>query len=112
MSDNDIHIEAALEYLDGSLSADLRWAKAIRRLVEDRDKYKEECKLQREAMNKVLEKQRRELFERLVVGAFPVMLASWNDTVPAERYELSSYIEKGVEAADAAIAAMRKRGGA
>ena len=37
MSDHTNDIKALLDYLHGSLSADLRWAKAIRKLVAERD---------------------------------------------------------------------------
>jgi chorismate mutase len=37
VSDNTNDIKALLDYLHGSLSADLRWAKAIRKIVAERD---------------------------------------------------------------------------
>jgi chorismate mutase len=37
MSDYTNDIKALLDYLHGSLSADLRWAKAIRKIVAERD---------------------------------------------------------------------------
>ena len=71
MSDYSPDIKALLDYLHGSLSADLRWAKAIRNLVAERDALAAEVaalKAQADPINDAVEEACGELPEGWSVG--------------------------------------------
>ena len=107
-------IVSLLAYLDGQCRPGYR--NLVKALVAERDALRVEAQnaktYWRERAERRDAEQRneadRDLRERLVCAALPVVIADFYNCSPNKRYDLAWHIQSAVDAADAAIAAMRK----